>query len=105
MSAGLSETNVSSKKIARKQRIARELIVYGINALYLSIFLGVFAWYRRLILAEYRIAYFSYGAALIEALILAKVIWLGDIMGLNRQFQNRPLIYPTLYKAILFSGL
>jgi hypothetical protein len=38
-------------------------------------------------------------------LILAKVIWLGDFLGLGRGLETRPLIYPTLYKATVFSGL
>jgi hypothetical protein len=40
--------------------------------IYLAIFFGVFTWYRRFVLAEYRITYLHYGTAIIEALILAK---------------------------------
>src|SRR5262249_22548392 len=80
-----------------------ELVRYGTNFLYLAIFFGAFAWYRRFILAEYDISYLNYGTAIIEALILAKVIMLGDILGLSRGLENRPLIYPTLYKAVVFS--
>jgi hypothetical protein len=88
-----------------KQRILRELIRYWINFAYLAIFFGVFAWYRNLILAEFRDGYFNYGAAIIEALILAKIIWLGELLRLGRGFENRPLIYPTLYKAVAFACL
>jgi hypothetical protein len=65
----------------------------------------VFAWYRRFILAEYHIGHFHYGAALVEALILAKVVLLGDALGLSRGRQNKPLIYPTLRKAAAFTVL
>ena len=88
-----------------KQRMVREFIRYWTNVLYLAVFFGAFAWYRRFVLAEYGISYLHYGAAIIEALILAKVILIGDALGLGRGFQNKPLIYPTLNKAVVFSIL
>src|SRR5689334_13056036 len=86
-----------------KHRMAQEFVRYWVNVVYLSIFFGVFAWYRRFVLAEYRITYLHYGIAIIEALILAKVILIGDALGLGRREENKPLIYPTVRKAIAFS--
>jgi len=103
MSARATEANTNQGKPSWKKRIVHELITYGTNFLYLAVFLGAFAWYRRFILAEYDISYLNYGAAIVEALILAKVIMVGDLLGLGRGFENRPLVYPTLYKAIVFS--
>jgi hypothetical protein len=104
MSLSSSETKVKDEKAVWKQRFVREFVRYWINFAYLVVFFGVFAWYRRFILAEYRISYLNYGAAIIEALILAKVILLGDFLGLSRGFEKKPLVYPTLYKAVMFSG-
>jgi hypothetical protein len=57
-------------------------------------------------LAHYDIKYFEYGAAIIEGLILAKVIMIGEAFGLaDRIFKDRPLIYPTMFKSIVFSCL
>src|SRR5690348_14686102 len=103
MSRSPTEANTARGEIPLKKRIVHELIAYGTNFLYLAIFLGAFAWYRRFILAEYDISYLNYGTAIIESLILAKVIMVGDFLGLGRGFEKRPLIYPTLYKAIVFS--
>jgi hypothetical protein len=87
-----------------KQAMVRELVRYWINVAYLGTVFGLFAWYRRLILAEYDIRYLKYGVAIIEAVILAKVIWVGDLLGLGRQiFRDKPLIYPTLYNSAVFS--
>lgn len=86
-----------------KPRLVRELIAYWVNFAYLALFFGVFAWYRRLVLAEYQIEYLDYGVALIKALVLAKVIMVGDVMHLGRGLENKPLIFPTLYKALVFS--
>lgn len=86
-----------------KQRAKREFVRYWVNFGYLVVVFGLFAWYRRLILAEYDIRFLKYGAAIVEALILAKVILIGDMMGLGREFENKPLIYPTLYNSLVFS--
>jgi hypothetical protein len=94
----------ANEKMSWKKRITRELVRYSINATYLAIVFGLFAWYRRLILAEYDIRYLKYGVALIEALVLAKVIWMGDLLGLGgRFFKDKPLIYATLYNSAVFS--
>jgi hypothetical protein len=36
-------------------------------------------------------------------LILAKVIMIGDVAHLGRGLEQKPLIYPTLYKTVVFS--
>ena len=93
----------AKQKTSRKERIIREFVRYWINFFYLAVVFSLFAWYRRLILAEYDIRYLKYGVAVIEALILAKVILIGDMLGLGREFKNKPLIYETLYNSIVFS--
>jgi hypothetical protein len=94
---------VITEKADWKHRLAHEMLEYSINFFYLAFFFGAFTWYRRLILAEYQITYLHYGVAIIEALILAKVVLLGDAVHLGREFEGKPLIFPTLYKAVLFS--
>jgi hypothetical protein len=95
--------NDEKKKAGWKQSLVREMIEYSINFTYLAVFFGVFAWYRRLVLAEYHIIYLSYGVSLIEALVLAKVIMLGDIVHLGMKLEDEPLIIPALYKAVVFT--
>jgi hypothetical protein len=41
--------------------------------------------------------------AAIEALILAKVIMIGAVLRLGRGLEQKPLIYPTLYKTVVFT--
>jgi hypothetical protein len=86
-----------------KKRFIRELIRYWINVLYLAVFFGAFAWYRRFVLAGYGIEYLHYGGAIVEAFILGKVILIGEALGLSRGLENKPLIYPTLHKAVVFT--
>jgi len=62
-----------------------------------------FTQYRRFILAAHDITYTNYWVAVIEALILAKVIMIGDVLRLSRGLEDKPLIYPTLYKSVVFT--
>lgn len=86
-----------------KQKIVYEMTEYFINFAYLAIFFGVFTTYRRLILAEYQISYLNYGVGVVKALVLAKVIMLGDIVHLGRRLTGKPLIFSTLYRSIVFT--
>ena len=95
--------DVHTKPARWKQKIVHELIEYWINFAYLAFFLVAFTWYRRLILAEYHVQYTNYWFPLIEAAILAKVIMVGDILGLGRGLEHKPLILPTLSRTVVFS--
>ncbi len=94
----------NAKRSDRKQKLIHELVEYWINVAYLSLFFGIFMAYRRLILAEYQITYGDYGIALIKALVLAKVVMIGDFLRLGRRGgENKPLIFPTLYNSVIFT--
>jgi hypothetical protein len=95
--------DANKKKPGWKKKLVHEAIEYWINFIYLAVFFGMFTWYRRLILAEYQISYFNYGAGLVEAAVLAKVIMIGDIMRLGRRLEEKSLIFQTVYKAVVFS--
>src|SRR5262245_55174788 len=79
------------------------MVEYYLNFMYLAFFLVAFTWYRRLILAEYDIQFLEYWVPLIEAAVLAKVIIVGDLLGLGRGLENKPLIWPTFYRTVMFS--
>ena len=88
-----------------KERTVQEFKLFWMIALYLWLFLGSFTIYRRLIVDETGAAYLHYGIAVIEALVIAKVILIGKMFGFSRRFEDRPLIVPVLYKSILFGIL
>jgi hypothetical protein len=96
------ETPKPASATGLKDRALEELKVFLVSALYLWMFLGSFTVYRRLVLAETGVTYLHYGFALIEALIIAKVILIGRMFGLSRRFEDKPLIVPVFYKSILF---
>ena len=88
-----------------KERAIDEFKLFWIITLYLWVFLGSFTVYRRLIVAETGAAYLHYGIALIEALIIAKVILIGKMFAFTRRFEDKPLFVPVLYKSLLFGVL
>ena len=79
------------------------MVEYWINVCYLTLVFAAFTQYRRFLLAAYDITYTNYWLAVIEALILAKVIMIGDVVRLGRGLEHKPLIYPTLYKTVVFT--
>jgi hypothetical protein len=91
------------KKKSLKEKIFHEMAEYWLIVGYLGLVFAAFTQYRRLVLAAHDIAYTEYGVALIEALILAKVIMIGDVLRLGRGLEKKPLIYPTIFRTVVFS--
>ena len=69
---------------------------------YLAAFFLALTTYRKLLLAEYDIGYFEYGYAIVEALVMGKVILIGEALGLGQRFDERPLAISTLWKTLAF---
>jgi hypothetical protein len=71
--------------------------------LYLFVLLGIFNLYKGIILRENGINYTGYGFALVNALVLAKVMLIAEDLHLARRLEDKPLIYPILYKSAVFA--
>jgi hypothetical protein len=96
--------NTAEKKKGNlKEKVIHEFVEYWINVFYLALVFAAFTIYRRLVLASYDITYTNYGFAVIKALILAKVIMIGEVARLGRGLEQKPLIFPTLYKTVVFT--
>jgi hypothetical protein len=91
------------KKRNWKQILFHELVEYWINVCYLTLVFAAFTQYRRFLLAAHDITYTNYWVAVIEALILGKVVMIGDVLRLGRGLEQKPLIFPTLYKTVVFT--
>ena len=88
-----------------KGRVREEVIEYWLNVVYLTLVFASFTVYQRLVLASHGITYTNYWFALIEGLILGKVIMVGGVPHIGRGLESKPLIYPTLYKTVVFTIL
>ena len=80
------------KKGNLKKKIVHEIGEYLINVCYLTVVFAAFTEYRRFLLAVHDITYTNYGVAVIEALILGKVIMTGEVVRLGRGLEQKPLI-------------
>jgi hypothetical protein len=96
----MERPDMQAKRLTEKVR--DELIEYAFNVVYLAIVFAAFAWYRRMLLAEYSITYTNYWVGLITAVILGKVIMIGQVVRLGRGLEDKPLIVPTIYKSLVF---
>lgn len=84
-------------------KVLNGITVYWIYVAYFTLVFASFTQFRRLILSDVGIDYANYGIAVIEALIFAKVIMVGDALQLGRGLDKKPLIVPTLVKAVIYT--
>ncbi len=94
-----------ASKAKLRARALEEFKAYWLIVLYLWVLFGSFTIYRRLISAETGSPYLHYGIALVEALVIAKVILIGKLFGFSRRYEDRALIQPVLYKSVFFGVL
>jgi hypothetical protein len=95
--------SADTKKGDLKKKIVHEVVEYWIIVLYLAILFAAFTQYRRLLLAAYDITYTNYWVAAIKALVLGKVIMVGEALRIGRGLEQKPLIFATLYKTLVFT--
>ena len=87
-----------------KKRALNELRKLSITVIYLWVLLSVFALHREIILRSYHINYpANFGFAFINAVILAKFMWLGEILHAGKKAAGKALLYSTLWNAALFT--
>jgi hypothetical protein len=85
-----------------KARAVAEFKLYWIFTAYLFVTLGSFILYRRLILADAGVPYLNYGIAVIESMVIAKVILIGHALKIGTRYESRPLAVSVAYKTALF---
>jgi len=98
-------TNEHLEKPGLRQKLAHEFTEMAWIFLYLALFLCALATYSTLLLREFHLSYFAYGTALLNALIMSKVILLGEYAHLGRRFEGKPLLFTAIVKALQFAGL
>jgi hypothetical protein len=98
-------TDENSERTSLKQKAAHELVQLVAIFLYLAFFFCALATYSMLLLKEFNVSYFTYGFALINALVIAKVILIGEYAHLGKKHEAKPLLQVSVYKAFLFTLL
>jgi hypothetical protein len=100
---GSLATASKSVKPGFKAWAARELREFLVMFLYLFVPIGLFVIHQAITLKERGINYQFSGVAMVNALILAKVMLIAEDMGLGTRWRSRPLIWPILDKSISFA--
>ena len=90
-----------------KQKLLTELKRFYLYTFFLFILFDVFNLYERLLLrGEGDLnSQLRYGYSLFEALILAKVIMIGDAFNIGDKFKRWPLVVHVIYKTLAFTLL
>ena len=88
-----------------KQKAIHELEEFAGISAYLAFFFCAIVAYSSLLLNQFHPSYFSYGAALINALVIAKIILIGEYARVGKKHETKPLFQSALYKAALFGLL
>src|SRR4051812_14994568 len=86
-----------------RERAVHELREFLAMFLYLWVLFALFALHNMIILAEHHLNYQAQGFAIVNALLLAKVMLIAEDLHLGSRFKDKPLVYSILYKAFAFS--
>ena len=93
------------KKATLKEKAQEELRLMLIITAFLAAVFISFLTYKRLISREFGVTSFHYGFALIEALIVAKVILIGKAIGIGKTSSGRALFYSALRDSVIYAVL
>jgi hypothetical protein len=90
-----------------KQKAAKELKEYIGVSFYLGFFFCSIVTYSILLLRKYDVGHdaLNYTFAIINALVIGKVILIGKMAKLGRRTEGRPLYQSVLFKSVLFGVL
>ncbi len=87
------------------QRITEELREFLVIAAYLYVCFTALAYLKAAILQAHGIAFAPFGFAAVKALICAKFMSVGHALHVGERYKNRALIWPTLYRSLVFVAL
>ena len=88
-----------------KARALEEMKKYLAITLYLWVLFALFGLYRRVLLQENGIDLWTQSYALINAMVFAKVVLLGEVLDVGKALRRRALIWAVLGKSLLFTAL
>jgi hypothetical protein len=101
--AGATGVSGDTNSSSFKAKAIEEFRLFWVIAIYLTMMLAAFTWFRRLVVSESEIGYFHYGAAAIEALILAKVVLIAEALKVGRRFEDSRLMLSVLFNTSAFA--
>jgi hypothetical protein len=86
-----------------KDRLMHEVSRFGLMFVYLWLVFGLFVLFERTIRGQMGLGYQSQGFAVINALVLAKVMLVAEDLRLDRGMRAHPIAFAALGEAVLFA--
>lgn len=86
-----------------RDRALEEAKKFLVMTLYLWVLFALFSLYKTIILEQNHVNYQDQGFAIVNALVLAKVMLVAEDLRLGTRFKELPLIYPVLHKSFAFA--
>jgi len=94
----------SEQKASLKTRAVDETKKFLIMTLYLWVFFAVLSLHKTLVMEQEHLDYQEQGLAIVNALVLAKVMLLAEDFRLgSRFFKDHPLVYSVLFRSLVFA--
>jgi hypothetical protein len=104
-STGQPPSGSPAKTHSLKERAASEIRKFLVLFVYLWVLFAMFILNQSIVLREQGFSVTLQGVALINALVLAKVMLLFEAWDPARWLRRRPLVYPILFEAFLLTIL
>ena len=86
----------------RRQKIEHELLEMTGIFLYLMFFFFALVTYDIFLLRQYHVEFWNYVFAIVNALVLTKVIMIGEYAKLGRRLERQSLFVFAIWKAFIF---
>jgi hypothetical protein len=100
------EDLMSSEHPGWKQKAKHELKEMLLLSGYLAFFLCALSAYKLLLLRQYQVEeYWNFGFAIINALVITKVIMIGQYAKLGRMHEGKAIVVSAIWKSFVFSLL
>jgi len=98
-----TEGLVVPQKRSLKERASEEFRRFLVIFLYLWVVFGLLSIHKSIVLSQHHLDTEEHAFAIINAFVFAKVLLVGEELKLGTRFGHRPLIYPILYKCLVFT--
>lgn len=107
LSRPLSRTRsyVSVNRSEIRTRVRSDVRRFLIMFAYLLLIFTLFQLHEYVVLRQHELPYTRFGFGIIKALVLAKVMLIGDEMKLGRRLSKQPFIYSVIGRSALFTVL
>lgn len=93
------------KASAIKERVIEEFRRFLVLFLYLWVLFGLFVLNETVVSRQHGLSFFPHGFALINALVLAKVMLVSESLNLARWMTDKPAAWTIIYESVLCSIL